>query len=117
MALAQVNARITKVAKQGSTDSWRDSDDADDDEVWIGETDAYYMTKRVRVQDGGNSTLLIDRTLIVSTRDPEVVWQSEQIVTFLFAGDEQTGKILDVEVRSLRAAGQTETTRLTLEPM
>lgn len=117
MALPQVNARITKVEVPGSTDEWRDDEAEDATGAWEGELDAYFVTSLNRFQGGGDSTVFVNRSLIVSSRDPRVAWRSEMLVTFEFEGVAEVGKVLDVQRRSLRLAGMAETTKIILEPL
>jgi hypothetical protein len=112
--IPQVNAILTKVSRQGSTDEWRDTEAVIDTTLWEGAAPAYYQERRERTSSGQSEALLVRRSLIVDIERPLLDWESELAVEFNVAGAARTGIVQNVERRMLPTA-TLQTCRLTLE--
>ncbi len=103
----------------GGSDAWRDDEAPPTPNVWTGSRRAYLREKRREVREGGASSFLVERTLIVALGAPEVDWAREQVVTFLRdqAAAPESAAVRDIERSSLPGVpAALQTTRLTLEP-
>lgn len=122
--LPQHNARIVKVERAGGTSGGGFTADYDrpatDPEgapegagadAWAGDAPAYYMERRERVLGAETRSLITRRSLIVSSRKPEVEFREEDTVRFTFRGEELSGVVEAVEERQI--PGVPGSTRLT----
>lgn len=111
---AQENATLTRIAGAGTDEDW-DEPGEPGDEKWAGEVGAYYSEKRERVFGGGDQDVVLRRTLIVS-HDAVTELDNDDLVTFTYAGSQQTAKVSLIERRDLAGLPPSvRTTRLTLE--
>jgi hypothetical protein len=111
--LPQTNARLTRIAGAGTAADW-DLPGAAGAEKWSGDADAYYSEKRERVYRGGDTDLVLRRTLIVESRFVDQL-DNDDLVTFTYQGAEQSAAVKLIERRDLEdMPADLRTTRLTL---
>lgn len=120
--MLQSNARITKVEGGGATSEDWDQPAGDPADLFGGRAQAYYREKRRRETgpgSAGGANDVVEQTLIVETRRPDLGWLEGYRITFRVDGEaaERTGKVRNVEASRMAplAATGVETTRLTLE--
>lgn len=112
MALPQANATLTSVS---GTDFLEDYDRAEADaQRWQGRADAYYQEKRRWVGGAGGQDHVLSRSLIVDESVAGAVrFAVGDVLGFEFGGAALTGKVDDVERRTL-PGHPLQTTKLTL---
>lgn len=111
MTLPQINATVTLVTGQATSEDWNTAAGAGST-LWTGEQPGYYRETRERTV-GDKSDLVTVRTLIVETgfRD----WTEGENVTLTFQGRTITGNVRLIETRDL-PGHPLQTTRLTFNP-
>lgn len=115
--IAQANATITAVAGGGASEDFRNDAGASPTK-WEGEAGAYYTERRTQRQTAEGLDVVIERRLIVETRNPSVVYAEGDDVVWTPEGEAaRTDEIREIIRRRFApaAAYGVETTVLVLE--
>lgn len=112
-SVAQVNAELQEVAAVGGYEDYGEAGTAGDPK-FTGNAGVYYRQKRERRTEGGNSNVVIGRTLTVPL-DLGIEWEEGDVVTLRRRGKTFTPPAVKLVEEIDPVAGQPGTVRLTLE--
>lgn len=111
---AQSNATLESIDGNGVDADWTDSPATPGANKWTGRARAYYTEKRERVQSLNETDVVLRRTLILDN-DVAAPIDNDDLLTFTYAGVQQTARAKLIERRDLREIGPgLRTTRIEL---
>lgn len=112
---AQSNARLLKITAPGVDADWIETPGSAGTPKWEGSAPAYYTEKRERLVVGGDTDIVLRRTLILDNDLAEPI-DNNDLLTFEYNGATQTARAQLIERRDLPELDpDVRTTRIELD--
>lgn len=111
MSLPQTNATLTSVTAPAASEDF-EQDPVGGAEKWAGTRAVYFSERSQRVAEGGATTIVVTRAVIIPG-DLPVAWAQGDTLTLIYRGQPLTGEVRGVERHEIPNAPAT--VRLTFE--